>query len=169
MSYTISFLTLTLWAGFPLFLLSTFAAEQQAKGPVVPQQSQLNDPSMPLGTEGQALISMHPLCRAINNVSCKGWLCMSEGDGSALPGTVPRAQGPALTDQLLLLTRKMQGCYIRNLCTKQSTKCFFLAHGNSTCSRRRGWDAEQGAVMGLFTSAPGRAAPSTPWLRRVTK
>lgn len=52
MSHTTSFLTLTLWAGFPLFLLSTFAAEQQAKGPVVPQQSQLNDPSMPLGTEG---------------------------------------------------------------------------------------------------------------------
>lgn len=45
----------------------------------------------------------------MNNVSSQGWLRTTEGAGSALPGSVPRAQGPAPADKLPLTHQQNAG------------------------------------------------------------
>lgn len=130
MPHRSSFLTPTLSAGFSHFFAFCICwhpappEEQQANGPPVPLHSWQSQPARPSASHRRR--SACTRCAGLLITSAyKGWLCTSEGASSAPPGTVPRVQGPAPTDKLLLLTRKMQGCYIRNLCTKQRTKWVF--------------------------------------------
>jgi len=115
-----SFFTPLLSSGLSLFLLSAFAARRAAGKWPAGARVQLAKPARPAQRTPRAPVGTHPLRRVIDNVS-KGWL-----------GKEPRQeQFSECRDRLqliklLLLTRKMRGCYVRNLCTRQCTKWGFF-------------------------------------------
>lgn len=103
----------------PTGRLSSLFAPCVCQHPALPREQQGNCPwgpsaagqaSLPvpaLVTQGWAAIST--LRQAGNNVSSQGWLRTTEGAGSALPGSVPRAQGPAPADKLPLTHQQNAG------------------------------------------------------------